>query len=105
MGKFIRGFIGGVGCLWLLLVVLLGVGGSYLARNPGVLMGEVQMSTAPGAMSEQIKEMQDEQCELARQDTQRIWDRAVDENRLDDERTQQRLEQAEQRVARECRSQ
>ncbi len=110
MGKFIRGFFGGIGCLWLVLVVFLGVGGSFLARNPGFLMGESLMveseiSTSPGRMNEQLKEMQAEDCEQARRDSQRIWDNALDEGRLDDDVTERRLEQAEQQVARECRGQ
>jgi len=83
--------------VWLLAMILLGAGGTWLVRNQDTVADAVMDASG---ISEEIANAKTARCDLARERMQAMWDRAVDANMLDQH--SEAIDQAESEMKVAC---
>lgn len=83
--------------VWLLAVILIGAGGTWLVHNQDTVADAVMDASG---ISEEIANAKTARCDIARQRLQALWDRAVENHSLDDQSDV--IDQAESEVKVAC---
>nr|WP_137676558.1 hypothetical protein [Parerythrobacter lutipelagi] len=92
--KIIAGAFAG---LWLITVVLIGAGGTWLTNNTDVV---AEAAVEASGIKEQVAKAEAERCRAAEEQFSMAWNRAVDSNRLD--QMEDSLRQMESQVKAMC---
>lgn len=91
--KIILGVFAG---LWLLTVIMIGVGGAWLSSNPDVI---AEAAVEAAGINEQVAKAADAHCKAAEERYNMAWNRAVDSNQLDAMEDSLRLLESEAKAA------